>query len=118
MRRPTVVLSRLTMSRPERAAARAERRAEREIRRERDNTETADRRAAAIAAGSGSAIGSAPADSGAGPCGMRSVSDALWRSPSWIAAQTMKPSAAATARVTNRPTTKRAGSSIIASSSR
>ena len=50
MRRPTVVLSRLTMSRPERAAARAERRAEREIRRERDNTETADRRAAAIEA--------------------------------------------------------------------
>ena len=47
---PAAVLSRLTMSRPERAAARAERRAEREIRRERDNEQTADRRAAALEA--------------------------------------------------------------------
>jgi hypothetical protein len=40
----------LTLPGPERAAARAERRAERQIRLERDNPESAERRAAALAA--------------------------------------------------------------------
>ena len=47
---PQGLLNRLTMSRPERSAARAERRAEAQIRQERDNVETADRRAAAVEA--------------------------------------------------------------------
>ena len=47
---PLARLRELRLPRPEREAARAERHAEREIRRERDNQETAERRAAALAA--------------------------------------------------------------------
>jgi hypothetical protein len=50
-RRSVHLLSRLrelTLPRPERQAARAERLAERQMRRERDNKETAARRAAAV----------------------------------------------------------------------
>ncbi len=43
-------LHELTLSRPERAAARAERRVERQMRLERDNPWSADRRAAALEA--------------------------------------------------------------------
>jgi hypothetical protein len=43
-------LRELRMPRAERAAARAERRVEEQLRRERDNTETPERRAAAIEA--------------------------------------------------------------------
>ena len=43
-------LRELTLSRPERAAAQAERRVERQIRLERDNPWSADRRAAALEA--------------------------------------------------------------------
>jgi hypothetical protein len=43
-------LRELKMPRAERRAARAERRAEEEFRRQRDNTETAERRAAAVEA--------------------------------------------------------------------
>lgn len=45
-----VVLKELTLPRPERHAARAERAAEAQIRRERDNEHTAARRAAAVEA--------------------------------------------------------------------
>ena len=44
---PVARLRELRLPRPERQAARDERRAERQIRLERDNTETAERRAAA-----------------------------------------------------------------------
>jgi hypothetical protein len=49
-REPLARLRELRLPRPERQAARAERLAERELRRERDNQETAERRAAALAA--------------------------------------------------------------------
>ena len=52
-RRPADVLARireLTLPRAERRAARSERQVERQMRRERDNTETAERRAAAMQA--------------------------------------------------------------------
>ena len=45
---PLTRLRELKLSGPEREAARAERQAERQMRRERDNTETAERRAAAL----------------------------------------------------------------------
>jgi hypothetical protein len=47
---PLARLRELRLPGPERRAARAERQAERQIRLERDNTETAERRAAAIEA--------------------------------------------------------------------
>jgi hypothetical protein len=47
---PVRMLRELTLSRDERRAARAERQAEEAIRRERDNTHSAERRAAAVEA--------------------------------------------------------------------
>jgi hypothetical protein len=47
---PVRILRELTLPRAERRAARAERRAEEAIRRERDNTQSAERRAAAVEA--------------------------------------------------------------------
>jgi hypothetical protein len=49
-RSPVAVLREWRLPRDERDAARTERRVEREFRRERDNTETAERRAAALEA--------------------------------------------------------------------
>jgi hypothetical protein len=49
-RAPVRILRELTLPRAERRAARAERKAEEAIRRERDNTHSAERRAAAVEA--------------------------------------------------------------------